>query len=90
MLYLGFSTITPDGLRTLSSLDKLERLGLQGCSRINDAALDELTKWKSLKYLDVQETPVTEKGLADLRKAKPGIKILSGGIPPDPPAPYNR
>jgi Leucine-rich repeat (LRR) protein len=90
VLYLGFSAIATDGLRTLGSLDKIEKLGLQGCSRIDDAALGELTKWKSLKYLDVQEDPVTEKRLAELRKAKPGIKILSGGIPPDPPAPYNR
>jgi internalin A len=90
VLYLGYSAITTDGLRTLGSLDKVEKLGLQGCSRIDDASLAELAKWKSLKYLDVQEAPVTEKGLAELRKAKPGIKILSGGIPPAAPAPYNR
>lgn len=90
VLYLGFSAITPDGLRTLGPLDKVEKLGLQGCSRIDDAALAEVAKWKSLKYLDVQEDPVTENGLAELRKAKPGIKIFSGGTPPDPPAPYNR
>src|SRR6266566_9867758 len=90
VLHLGFSAITKDGLRTLGSLDKIEKLGLQGCSRIDDAALTELVKWKNLKYLDVQEAPVTEKGLAELRKAKPGIKILSGGAPPPPPLPYNR
>lgn len=90
VLYLGYSAITKDALRTLGSLEKVEKLGLQGCSRVDDAALAELAKWKSLKYLVVQEAPVTEKGLAELRKAKPGIKILSGGTPPDPPAPYNR
>ena len=90
VLYLGYSTITPDGLRTLSSLAKLEKLGLQGCSRINDAALEELTKFKSLKYVDLQEDPVTETGLASLQKARPAIKIISGGTPPPPPAPYSR
>ena len=90
VLYLGFSAITADGLRTLGSLDKVEKLGVQGCSRVDDIALAELAKWKSLKYLDVQEAAVTEKGLAELRKANPGIKILSGGTPPDAPAPYNR
>lgn len=90
VLYLGFSAITPDGLRTLGSLDKVERLGLQGCSRIDDAALAELAKWKSLRYVDLQEDPVTEKGLAGLRTARPGIRILSGGTPPPPPAPYSR
>jgi internalin A len=90
VLYLGFSTINADGLRALGSLDKVEKLGLQGCSRVDDAALTELARWKSLKYLDVQEDPITEKGLAGLRSVKPGIKILSGGTPPPPPAPYSR
>jgi internalin A len=90
VLYLGFSAITSDGLRTLSSLDKVEKLGLQGCSRIDDAALGELARWKSLKYVDLQEDPVTEKGLAGFRNARPGVRILSGGTPPPPPAPYTR
>ena len=89
-LYLGYSAIAADGLRVLGSLPKLEKLGLQGCSRVDDAALAELAKWKSLKYLDVQEAPVTEKGLSELRHAKPEMKILTGGTPPPPPAPYNR
>jgi internalin A len=89
-LYLGFSSIAPDQLRTLAMLEKVEKLGLQGCERINDNALAELAKWKGLKYVDLQETPVTEKGLAELRKAKPSLKIISGGAPPPPPAPYNR
>jgi len=90
VLYLGFSDITPGGLQTLSSLDKVEKLGLQGCSKVDDSALAELAKWKSLKYLDVQETKATPKGVADLQSAKPGIKILSGGTPPPPPLPYSR
>jgi internalin A len=90
VLYLGFSDITPAGLRTLSSLSKVEKLGLQGCSRVDDSALAELAQWKSLKYLDVQETKATAKGLADLKSARPGIKILSGGTPPPPPLPYSR
>ncbi len=90
MLYLGFSSITPDQLRTLAVLEKVEKLGLQGCNRVDDTALAELAKWKSLKYVDVQEAPVTERGLAELRTAKPSLKIISGGTPPPPPAPYNR
>ena len=89
-LYLGFSSITADQLRTLTVLEKVEKLGLQGCNRVDDTALAELAKWKSLKYVDVQEAPVTEKGLAELRKARPDIKIISGGTPPPPPAPYAR
>ena len=89
-LYLGFSSIAPNQLRTLAVLEKVEKLGLQGCNRVDDSALAELAKWKGLKYLDVQEAPVTEKGLAELRKVRPGLKIISGGTPPPPPAPYSR
>ena len=89
-LYLGFSSITPDQLRTLAVLEKVEKLGLQGCNRVDDGGIAELAKWKSLKYVDVQEAPVTEKGLAELRAARPKLKIISGGTPPPPPAPYSR
>jgi len=89
-MYLGFSSISPDQLRQLAALPKVEKLALQGCPRVDDNALAELAQWKSLKYLDVQEAPVTEKGLTALKQAKPGLKILSGGTPPPPPAPYNR
>jgi hypothetical protein len=90
ILQFGYSAINADGLRTLAVLEKIEKLGLQGCSRVDDAALAELAKWKGLKYLDVQEAPVTENGMAMLKAAKPGLKIISGGTPPAPPAPYTR
>jgi internalin A len=90
VLQLGYSAINADGLHILSSLKKVEKLGLQGCSRVDDAALGELAGWKSLKYLDLQEDPVTEKGLEMLRSARPELKVLSGGKPPLPPLPYSR
>ena len=90
VLQLGYSAINADGLHILSALNKVEKLGLQGCSRVDDAALAELAGWKSLKYLDLQEDPVTEKGLEMLRSARPQMKILSGGKPPLPPLPYSR
>ena len=90
VIYLGFSAITADGLHTLSSLDQVEKLGLQGCSRVDDSALAELIHWKGLKYLDLQETPVTAKGLQAFRSARPSVRIISGGVPPPPPAPYSR
>src|SRR5436305_3327387 len=47
-LQLGYSAINAGGLRTLVALSKVEKLGLQGCSRVDDAALAELANWKSL------------------------------------------
>ena len=90
VLQLGYSAINAAGLHTLRALTRIEKLGLQGCSRVDDSALTELAEWKNLKYLDVQEDPVTEKGLTLLRTSRPDLKILSGGKPPAPPAPYSR
>jgi len=77
VLKLGHSNITAQGLRILISLEKVEKLGLEGCSRIDDNAAAELVKWKSLKYLDLQDTKVTGQGLEALRKAKPDLVILA-------------
>lgn len=84
-LYLGFSSVAPDQLRALSSLSKVEKLGLQGCPRVDDTAIPEIAKWKGLKFVDLQETSVTAQGLAELQKARPQLKVLSGGTRPPPP-----
>jgi Leucine-rich repeat (LRR) protein len=76
VLKLGYSSITADGLRLLASLDKLEKLGLEGCRRVDDNAVAELANWKSLKYLDLQDTPATENAVNALRKARPELRIL--------------
>jgi len=81
-LKLSYSQIGADGLRILGSLDHVERLSLEGSPRVDDQALAELAKWKSLHYLDVQATKVTQQGVAALEKVKPGIVVLSGPFPP--------
>src|SRR5882762_9385974 len=81
-LKLSYSQIGADGLRILGSLDHMEKLSLEGSPRVDDQALAELAKWKSLHYLDVQATKGTPQGVAGLEKVKPGIVVLSGPIPP--------
>jgi hypothetical protein len=76
VLKLGYSSITGPGLRTLASLERVEKLGLEGCHRIDDSAAAELANWKGLKYLDLQDTSVTAKGLESLRSARPEVHIL--------------
>jgi Leucine-rich repeat (LRR) protein len=78
VLKLGYSNISADGLRILSALSQVEKLGLEACTRIDDGVVTELANWKSLKYVDLQETQVTEKGVEALRTLKPGLKILAG------------
>jgi internalin A len=75
-LKLGFSGVSAGDLKTLSSLENVEKLGLEECPRVDDAATAELAHWKSLKYLDLQATHVTTQGIASLRKARPGLIIL--------------
>ena len=77
VLKLGYSNITGDGLRILSGLDKVEKLGLEACAKIDDTSLATLAGWKSLKYLDLQESRFTDRGLEGLRKARPDLALLS-------------
>jgi Leucine-rich repeat (LRR) protein len=78
VLKLGYSAIGAEGLKILGTLENLEKLGLEGCRRVNDDALVELAKWKRLKYLDVQDTEVTQAGVDALRKVNSAVAILSG------------
>ena len=77
VLKLGHSNITGAGLRILSTLEKVEKLGLEGCRRIDDNAVAALAGWKSLRHLDLQDTQVTEQGVELLRKSSPEIVILA-------------
>ena len=80
-LKLGFSGISGADLKTLTTLQNVEKLGLEECPRIDDDAVAELVQWKSLKYVDLQATKVTAQGVEMLQKAKPGIVILSTPAP---------
>jgi hypothetical protein len=77
VLKLGHSEIDSIGLRKLAVLERAEKLGLECCPRVDDAALRELAAWKKLKYLDVQETKVTPAGVEALQTERPGIQVLS-------------
>jgi len=83
VLRMGYTGVSSADLKSLSVLENVEKLGLEECPRIDDAALAELLRWKSLKYLDLQDTKATEQGVTALRKAKPGLVILTTlGSPP--------
>jgi Leucine-rich repeat (LRR) protein len=76
-LKLGFSGVSASDLKTLSSLEHVEKLGLEECPRVDDKAVAELANWKALKYVDLQATNATTQAVEALRKAKPGIVILT-------------
>jgi len=80
-LKLGFSGASAADLKALRVLPGVEKLGLEECPRVDDAAVAELAQWKSLKYLDLQATHTSPAAIDTLRKAKPGIVILFSPVP---------
>ena len=75
-LRLDGMPVTNRWLEKLKSLGKLERMNLKGCKRLDDSATTLLASWPALRVLDLKGTAVTEKGLADLRRAKPDAQIF--------------
>jgi hypothetical protein len=71
-------SVTTRWLERMKSLPKLERLKLQGCSRVDDESLTVLGTFPALRELDLKGTSVTEKGLAKFRAAKPETVIYTG------------
>lgn len=63
-------------LEKLKTLNRLERLSLQGCKRLGDDVAPLLASWPSLLILDLKGTAMTGKGLANLRLAKPNARIF--------------
>jgi hypothetical protein len=53
----------------------LRRLDLNG-TKVTDAGLKELAGLKNLKLLFLFDAPVTPAGIAELKKALPGCKIV--------------
>jgi hypothetical protein len=72
------TSVTTEWIEKMKALPKLERLKVQGCSRINDDSIRALAALPGLREVDLKGTSVTDKGLSALRGAKPGIRIYSG------------
>jgi internalin A len=60
-----------------ASTKKLERLGLENCTRIDDSAVAVIEGWRSLKQVDLQGTRATAGRAALLRKSRPDLRVLS-------------
>ncbi len=73
------TAVLPEWLELMRArLPNLEAVRFQGCGKIGDAALKTLAAMPHLKEADLRGTSVTEKGAAELRAAKPGVKIWFG------------
>ena len=60
----------------LSSLDKLERLNLQGCRKLKDDAATVLAGFKHLRMLDLKDSSLETESVKRIREALPSCEIL--------------
>lgn len=70
--------ITNEGLRggELQRMTHLKELRLRGLKLINDAALDELSKFRHLAHINIRETQITPIGVDRLRQALPNTIVF--------------
>jgi protocatechuate 3,4-dioxygenase beta subunit len=68
--------LTDQGLKYLASSTNLEDISIHG-ERITDDGLVHLYGLKKLKELDISQTMVTQKGVDELKKHLPGLKVTS-------------
>jgi hypothetical protein len=85
-LRLGHSNISNHGVKILSRLRNVEKLSLVGCRTVGDPAAAAITGWKSLQYLDLQDTAITEAAIDSMRLARPDLKILANPGAEDSPS----
>ncbi len=78
-LGLDGTEVRSPGLALLASLPKLERLTLWKCKQIDDAAAPYLAASPRLAMLDLAETKLTDKGLAELQKMRRLRRLYLGG-----------
>jgi hypothetical protein len=69
-------TITDSGVEELKALPSLERIHLFGCPRITDNGVAWFAERRSLRFINVMNTQVTPRKMAELRAALPGCEII--------------
>ena len=74
-LWLNYTLVDEQGLRHLVGLPRLERLCLFQCKRVTDGAIEPLAAIKTLKFLDIRETLITDAGFQVLQEALPNCEI---------------
>jgi internalin A len=75
-LRLNNTLISASGLALLKGLPQLQRLDLNGCSRIGDDAIAVFEAMRSLRSIDLTGTKISAAGLANLRQSKRNCEIL--------------
>ncbi len=75
---VSYVSVTTGWLEKMKALPKLEKLKLQSCDKVNDDSIRALAALPGLHQVDLKGSAVTEKGVAALSSAKPGIQVDFG------------
>lgn len=75
LLYARDGVFQPQALEHLSSTPKLETLVLSNNDKLDDSAIEHISKLKSLEKLEIKDTRITANGVDRLRKALPQCRI---------------
>jgi hypothetical protein len=67
--------VSDGGLQALAPLKNLRGLDLPRTG-VSDASVPTLAALGALRFLDVRESKITNKGVAELKKALPDCRIL--------------
>ncbi|MDA0933746.1 MAG: hypothetical protein O3C51_09845 [Planctomycetota bacterium] len=78
------ATIDGSALHRLGDLQHLDVLNLFGCRGVTDDAIQGLSTLTSLSQLHVWQTRISEAGLAELRSALPGTRVVGAPALPTP------
>lgn len=71
-------------LQRLGGLEHLDTLNLFGCRGVTDDAIPALSKLNGLTQLHVWQTRISKAGLARLRSALPGTRVVGAPVLPTP------
>lgn len=76
-LNLGSTKITAESIETLAGFNQLRAINLNDCGLVTDAAIPHLKEMKQLELLGIQQSGITQAGLAELEDALPECMIVS-------------
>jgi hypothetical protein len=68
------ANVTNEVLASFSNLARLTRLDLGG-AKLDDSAIPHLLKLKTLQFLNLTDTNISDHGLAQLTSGLPGCKV---------------
>lgn len=78
VVQLDSNDISDNGVEHVAGLHMLQKLTLNGCTKISDASIPVLSNLRNLNALELRGTSVTKEGIAELQQALPNCSTSDG------------